>query len=640
MNTNRPKKIVKRSDEEDTEYINFKSQILYHICPVSNYYAVRAYLSDVAAEKVKHLPNVISCIKDKKIDLKDSFAPKKFNSTNLFKRENSKNGPLNKHYNLNEIKKETNWSGVSVQEFSPNDYRYSHLSLISQGRVDPELIEKYDNNYYYPTTAGKDIDMYLIDCGISMDYPYEFDTYEGTNDERSITCDAVIAWGHYEKLDANHCYIDSDDLLHGNIMASVAAGTKSGVAKKANIHMVAISLGYSDVLLAIDYILLNATPNKSVISISFGVWDDYRYDINNKIEDLIEAGFVFIADAGPNDVDVCVSRYYANYDIGDYVEYKYAFGAYDNVITVGSTDNTFDENYTNGYKKASFSNYGDCVDFYAPSNVLVGDDEYYSYTFTPHIVAGVAALYMGENPKVKHTQNSIREALREMALRDVVQETPDAPNYFINNGKHIVYSLKNSARTTITKTATVRQTKTSTTTSNATSTTDNKNVFDYIIARFKGTMKHSEYFLGTNELKPQNTFHLYELDKSVDPTYQYWLITSQNKPSIFYLSNATFLTQGNISNYCLDLGTYVNSEGYNYLSIVECSKVQHKFQYGGSQLNTIDIYTMDNKHLKDSEGYNLCLYYSMTPRISRCDYINDKTNKNAEHMKWEAYIYD
>jgi len=86
LNLNRLKKKEKRSEEEDIEYVYFKSQIVYHICPVSNYYVIRAYLSDVTAEKVKQLPNVISCNKDIKIEIEHSVHEKLDNHTSLVKR--------------------------------------------------------------------------------------------------------------------------------------------------------------------------------------------------------------------------------------------------------------------------------------------------------------------------------------------------------------------------------------------------------------------------------------------------------------------------------------------------------------------------------------------------------------------------
>jgi len=148
-------------------------------------------------------------------------------------------------------------------------------------------------------------------------------------------------------------------------------------------------------------------------------------------------------------------------------------------------------------------------------------------------------------------------------------------------------------------------------------------------------MKYSKYFLGINRLIPQKSFNIYELDNAVNPAYQTWIISSKTKPSIYRLSSSVNNNRGHPTNYCLDLGSYANNEGYNYLSIVNCSEVRHKFKYGGTYSKTIDIYNLNNVHLKDRYGYDLCLYYSMTPRISRCKYINDRTNNNAEHMKWD-----
>jgi len=151
-------------------------------------------------------------------------------------------------------------------------------------------------------------------------------------------------------------------------------------------------------------------------------------------------------------------------------------------------------------------------------------------------------------------------------------------------------------------------------------------------------MKKSKFHLGVNELAEQAKFNIYQLYSINDPAYQTWFVTSSKEPSLFTLSDGTFDNVGQPSDYCLDLGNYLNGEGYNFLSIVDCSKVQHKFKYGESHPKAVDIYLLNNDHLKDGEGFDLCLYYSMTPRISRCDYINDSTNENAEHLVWDAEI--
>ncbi|ORX65762.1 hypothetical protein BCR32DRAFT_297667 [Anaeromyces robustus] len=57
INHNRPE--TEENKISDENLIPFDSKLVGFICPISNYYAVRAYLSKEIVEKVKELPNVL-----------------------------------------------------------------------------------------------------------------------------------------------------------------------------------------------------------------------------------------------------------------------------------------------------------------------------------------------------------------------------------------------------------------------------------------------------------------------------------------------------------------------------------------------------------------------------------------------------
>ncbi|OUM65801.1 hypothetical protein PIROE2DRAFT_7127, partial [Piromyces sp. E2] len=193
---------------------------------------------------------------------------------------------------------------------------------------------------------------------------------------------------------------------------------------------------------------------------------------------------------------------------------------------------------------------------------------------------------------------------------------------------------KTKTKTTTTTTTTKNKTKATTTNAKKTSTPQNNK---YITVKFKGTMSSSKYYLGVQQLAVQGSFDIAKLNDSASAVYRTWHVTSTTEPSFLYLSKATYGNDGEPSDLCLDLGTYTNGEGYNYLSIVQCSKATHKFRYGGTYGRTIDIYNKNNVHITDGDGHNLCLYYSMTPRISQCRYVEEKKNINAEHMDWDIF---
>ncbi|ORY22719.1 hypothetical protein LY90DRAFT_707046 [Neocallimastix californiae] len=54
--------------KSNIEYIPIESKLINHICPILNYYTIRAYLSDSIVDKVKQLPNVIDCQKSQRIE--------------------------------------------------------------------------------------------------------------------------------------------------------------------------------------------------------------------------------------------------------------------------------------------------------------------------------------------------------------------------------------------------------------------------------------------------------------------------------------------------------------------------------------------------------------------------------------------
>jgi len=186
--------------------------------------------------------------------------------------------------------------------------------------------------------------------------------------------------------------------------------------------------------------------------------------------------------------------------------------------------------------------------------------------------------------------------------------------------------------TTVTNNAVSHKSSSSASTS---STSASSKATKYLTLKFKGTLKNTtNYYLGVSELKESASFNLHKEDNGKSNKYRTWHVTSMDRPSLLYLSDGTYGNHGEPSNLCLDLGEYKSSDGYNYLRVVKCSQAQYKFMYGGSYRNSIDIYNRDGeKHLTDKQGNKLCLYYSMTPRISKC-----KNTENNQNIGWEKHI--
>ncbi|ORX77387.1 hypothetical protein BCR32DRAFT_328936 [Anaeromyces robustus] len=431
-NKNHFKRFIELSNlnntEIDTEYIPFESKLVNYICPISNYYAINVYLSEETAKIVRNLKNVKSCEKSTSLKYDNSV-------------DKLHNKRANAYYDINSIQRETNWPEVSVQDFT---YTPNHLSLLSQS---PSSQQSFDNNYYYSSTAGHGIDIYFLDEGIIID-PKNYDTYEGTPYERTVTCDAIADIEELHEMkteeEKRNCVADDIDYPeHGIAVSSVAGGTVVGVAKNANIHMMVTYNSNISVLRSLDYILLKANPHKTVINISLSGKTYFKIE-EDKLNDLIDKGFIITVSAGNNHKNYCGDKFSKNFM--SYMGYRKA-------IAVGATDSAV---YDGHYRRAEYSNFGDCIDIFAPGDVTIPDlrenTNLNSYTsvrgtsFAAPIVAGVAASIMAEHPDIEFTNELMRQTLNEMSIKDAIDNigSSDTPNRFINNGKRSVYSPDNT----------------------------------------------------------------------------------------------------------------------------------------------------------------------------------------------------
>ena len=378
--------ISQLNNNSTEEYIPIESKLVSHICPVSNYYTVKVYLSEETKDIVCKLENVIFCEEDKLLELNMAIQNQDKNKRSNFKSTSNTNSNI--YYNINSIKNETNWSGVSVQSFP---YSPNHLALLSQSAY-TNMNKDFDNNFYYPSSAGKGIDMYFVDVGLNANHN-DFDT-----SERTVSCDAVVTeYGTYITSDEEklNCAAKEGNPSHGTMVSSVGAGSIFGVSKKANIHMIAVDLTSSSLLSSFDFIINNAKyPHKTVISVSLGD-NGYSEAKNNKLTDLIEAGFIMFVGAGNEYMNACASK-----DSGKFITYA----GYRKAIVVGAIDTNV---YGNGYYKASYSNFGDCIDIFGPGSVTCAypfngsRDDYRLSSGTScssPFVAGVAASILSEHP--------------------------------------------------------------------------------------------------------------------------------------------------------------------------------------------------------------------------------------------------
>ena len=228
-----------------------------------------------------------------------------------------------------------------------------------------------DTSYSYPDSAGAGVKVYVIDTGVSANAQLGSRLLPGVDFTGSGT------------------YSDCNG--HGTHVSGTVASTTYGVAKQAYIVPVHVlgptsdcahGSGYtSDVVAGINWAIAdNPAGAHAVINMSLG--GSSNSSVKSAVAAAVADGIVVVVAAGNDSFPAC---YYSPANAPD-------------AITVGALDSTNTE--------ASFSNYGTCVDIWAPGvdirsldiNNPGGTVSWNGTSMaTPH-VAGAAALYIADHP--------------------------------------------------------------------------------------------------------------------------------------------------------------------------------------------------------------------------------------------------
>lgn len=298
---------------------------------------------------------------------------------------------------------------VRLKEFDIQKGAPWGLTRISQRDVSNNL------NYLYDNEGGRGVDAYVIDTGIKTN----LDEFEGR-----ATWGAAVALPKL-KLDTNG---------HGTHCAGIIGSKTYGVAKKVNLYAVGVMnfLGVgstSDIIKGIEFVV-NAHRGKigtrgfkgSTVNLSLGGGSSDAFDL--AVNAGVNAGLHIAVAAGNDDKDAC----------------DYSPARADLPISVGASNINND--------KAEFSNWGKCVDVFAP-----GQDIESTYIWngkatlsgtsmaSPH-VAGLLSYYLSFLPEDSSEYSNgviepkdLKRKLLKYATKNAIQGLDDVtPNKLIFNG--------------------------------------------------------------------------------------------------------------------------------------------------------------------------------------------------------------
>jgi len=287
------------------------------------------------------------------------------------------------------------------------------------------------SSYTYPST-GVGVTAYVIDTGI----------YSANADFGGRVAQGVSFSTSSSTEDCNG---------HGTHVAGTIGGSTYGIAKGVTLVPVRVldcaGRGYwSDVVAGLDWVTAQHTTGMAVANLSLG--GGYSQSVNDAVARAVADGVIVAVAAGNSNADACSS----------------SPASTPTALTVGATDSSDN--------RAPFSNYGTCVDLFAPGVGITSDwigspgaTNTISGTSmaSPH-VAGVAALYLAAG-------KTATNLMADVSTGYVVNPGTGSPNKLVYLGSGPCTGCSTTTTSTPTASTSTTAGPTTTTTTRPTTTT-------------------------------------------------------------------------------------------------------------------------------------------------------------------------
>ncbi|KAF3904396.1 Cerevisin [Orbilia brochopaga] len=298
-----------------------------------------------------------------------------------------------------------------IREQNTAPWNLQRVSSNTPVQANGRRVTDLSFNYKFDGAAGAGVDVYVLDTGINVGH-LEFGGR------------AVMGFTGIGN-------ITTDDGGHGSHCSGTIGGARFGVAKNVNLIGAKVLSGkgsgpFSAIIGGLEFAMNRHNQRKndpdfkgSVVSMSLG-GKGKATAVLNVMSKASKAGMHFSVAAGNDNSDAC------NF-------WPSGFSADLPILSVGATDIND--------QRASFSNFGKCVDIHAPGVGIVSSDKGSSNAISSKqgtsmacpAVSGMIADELLKNPKLKLDPAGMKALIKSKAIKGVVKGASNSPD-ILNNG--------------------------------------------------------------------------------------------------------------------------------------------------------------------------------------------------------------